>query len=1434
MNSFLLALTAVLIVVLSALFAAPLFIDWNTYRPVFETQAAKLLGREVKVGGKVHLVLLPTPELRFDDVKVADSAGGFEKPFLEASHIEAWLNIGALLHGTLEAKKITMADPVLRLALREDGTGNWRDVGRPGEVFPFAPKDVLLDEVTVSNGRIELARPGKAPLVAEAVTGAASAASLSGPYKLRATYRYADRLQEARLSTSVADAAGKFQAKALLRDAEPGITYLLDGDVTGLNATPNYDGTIVMRSAPASDAAARPVTQPVEEFVEEDAGAAPEASAIGTPAPQPSPVPVSAWELKGELTATPERAEMPSFELTIHNKGRSQALKGRVALDFGERVKADGAIQARWIDADALLGSAGQAELTAAGALSAIAENLLDHAAKIGSGKLSVSFEQAGLGGDLLGALDLAISSEDGILTIERLSAGLPGENRLEASGRLAEGEQGPIFEGPVTLSGSKLRTFIRWAAGARDVSGQTSVGAFSLSAAAKVGGANLELKGASGEVSGTKFSGSLRYAGGDRRVIDLALDSDKLDLREVLGEEFAWSSWVPSSGTSEEATETEQTLFGSLKDDEIRAQLRIGELLLPKIPQGKLDARLTLAKDALSVESLDFASAGAVTLSGRGRLDGLSETPSGQVDFSFRAANAESLKAAAALLGLGQSEGDSKQIAILAPLDIRGSISAARQGNSTDASAELAGTASGSAVSIKAKMKGEIAKLADAEIALDGSVEGDRPQALLGVLFPGLAQAQLTRVGAGSGKLTFKVGGVPSNRMSGAAELATASMHARFEGEGSLKSDGLALTGRTSAKSENAALPLLLIGLHASPSAGQSPLEVETEIVKTGPRIELKGLKGKVAGQDFAAEAHFDVGGEKTRFAFDGKAASASLPALLGALVEWERAPGAENLLGSIAAQGASDVWPARAFALDSLTTSEGEFKLKAGRLSIGEPFQIDGAELLARVDAEGLTISELKGSLFGGNLSASGILMPRGAGAELKVKIGLEAATLENASQALAGSVLAKGPFSLTLDLSGEGLSPPGIVAGLSGEGKLALQPGSVNALSPEPLRRVAAEAARIRKSGLDKDQIAARTNALRDALKRGTYAYEAAELPLKVQNGTLRFEPAPLVNQRAETTVNGFVELASLKIDSEWVMRLNGQEADVPPVSLVFAGPLTNVPAISPAIDTAPIETFLTVRRMQDDVERLERLDVTGRRQPEPEPEPEPAPPAEDPASHEPAADSPGVQDTAAQDPAPEVQTQGTPPESAAVPPTSTPAPAANAIPPAPVPATPPLAPVGEASASPAPAPVPAANASPSVPVTASPPSAPSGEASPTTATAPAATASPSAPVPASPPSAPLGEASATPAPAPAPYQHPPTGQAAVTPAPVVPGTDPLPWVDPNAPLGDGATPATVGPDAAAAETPPPAAPRQRPSRRYEAPDDWKKGIPFFGGG
>ena len=1203
MNSFLLTLTVVLITVLGALFAAPLFIDWNDYRPVFETQAAKLLGHEVKVGGKVHLVLLPAPELRFDDVKVADQDGRFDPPLLEARSIEAYLNIGALLGGGVEARKITISDPVLRLALREDDSGNWSDVGRPGEVLPFVPKEVLLDEVNVTNGRVEVTRPGQAALVIGAVEGEASAGSLSGPYKVSAAYTYEGRRQELRFSTSASDADGKFRLKSALRDPDRTTVYLLEGDVTGLREKPAYAGAIVARIAPSLSAEPQATGQATEQAGPQTAGQqAADVEAKAEPSGDEALTledHLSAVELKGELNATPDHAELPAFELTIHAKGRSQMMKGKLAVDFGAHPKSVGELSARWVDVDALLAEAGETELSASGALNAVAEKLLAQAVSVGEGTLSVNFEQASIGGDLIGDIDLALTARDGAVGIDRLKAQLPGENRLEASGRLTRSERGPVFEGPIKLEGSKLRTLTRWAAGDREMSGQASVGAFALTANAIIGGGDLKLDDASGELSGTKFSGAVHYQGGDRRVIDVNLDSDRLDLREVLGDSVAWRSWLPASTVKRnEASGPETNLIASLRDGEAHVALRVGELLLPNIPPGKLDAKFTLARDNLDVERLGFSAEGAIALNGKGHIEHFSEAPSGQVDFALQAATADGLRVGSELLGMPESLSKSKQLAAFAPLDMHVGLTTVGDGNRTKASVELKGKAGGANVSLTAKVIGEPAKLAEADIDIDGAVEGDRPQVLLSLLVPGLAPERLAAAGAEQGKLTLKAHGVPAANVTGHAELVTASLQAGFDGQGSLKPDGVALEGQAKANSNNAALALVLMGLEASPGATGVPLDLRADLAKTGQSIDLQTISGQIAGEAVQGSAHFDLSGDKTRFALNANVASVSLPTLLGSLVAWQRTPSTEEVLGAIGNE-ASQVWPARGFALQPLETAEGAIELNAKTLVLGTPFQIGEAVLTARIDQNGISITNLEGELFGGSFAASGIMSPKGTGAELKAHAELASGKLDLLTQSLAGRVLAKGPFTVSFDISGEGLSPPGLVAGLSGHGTLFLDPGALQALSLEPLKRVAVEANR--KARLDKDQIAARLQTLQDSLTHGTYAYAETALPFEIKNGTLKLDPATLASKGAETTVNGYLELASLRLDSEWAMRLNGnRDPDMPPVNLVIAGSLSNAGAISPVIDTAPIETFLTVSRMQEDVERLETLDVSGRSQ------------------------------------------------------------------------------------------------------------------------------------------------------------------------------------------------------------------------------------------
>ena len=528
-----------------------------------------------------------------------------------------------------------------------------------------------------------------------------------------------------------------------------------------------------------------------------------------------APIPgvqIAAFELKGALTATPGHVELPNFEIALHTKGRSQMMKGKLALDFGKETRVSGALSGRWVDVDTLLAAsgAGKAETpgSAIGVLNVLAEKVLEQAGSVGEGAFTATFEQASIGGDLVGGVDVALTTHNGDVTIDRLKAELPGENRLKVSGRLTGREGGPTFTGPVKLEGSKLRTLLRWVAGDRDISGQASVGAFSLNANATLGHGDLKLDGARGELSGTKFSGALHYRGGDQRLVDLVLDSDRLDLREVMGESAAWRSWLPASAAKPQKGAPTPDLLASWRDNELHATLRVGELLLPNIPPGRLDAKFSLAKDTLAVERLDFDAEGAIALNGNGRIERLSGAPAGKVDLSLRATTPEGLRVASELLGLTEGAREAKQLAGFVPLNLDIGLDAASEGNTSVASLSVNGKAGAADIAFTAKATGEPAKLAEAEIDIAGTISGDRPHAVLSLLIPGMAPDRLAALtGTDEGTVTLKAHGVPKTGVSGRLELTTASLQGAFEGEGALKPDGLALTGQASAKSGNASL---------------------------------------------------------------------------------------------------------------------------------------------------------------------------------------------------------------------------------------------------------------------------------------------------------------------------------------------------------------------------------------------------------------------------------------------------------------------------------------------------------------------------------------------------------------------------------------------------------------------------------------------------
>ncbi|MDH3879464.1 MAG: AsmA family protein, partial [Desulfobacterales bacterium] len=684
----------------------------------------------------------------------------------------------------------------------------------------------------------------------------------------------------------------------------------------------------------------------------------------------------------------------------------------------------------------------------------------------------------------------------------------------------------------------------------------------------------------------------------GETNLIRVDLKSDRLDLREALGGEPIWSAWLPSEeGKSAPQSASDGTsLLEQLRDDQVHASLEIGELLLPSIAPGRLDARFSLDGGDLDVQSLAFIAPGALTLDGKGRVASVAEAPSGQIDLSLQAQSTESLRALTGLVGFGDRVAKSKHLAALAPFDIRAALVAGRDGATTDASLELSGKVGGSDLALMAKAKGAVAAPRDAEIDIIGSVTGDRPQALLVLMFPDLPQDRLAEAAGAQGTLSLQVKGIPSQKLSGRSALETEVLQLEFEGNGALKDDGTMLNGYAAVWTEDASLALPLLGLDPPPSAHGVPLSVSANVASESGKVDLEQVKATVSDEPIEGVANFDRSGDVTTFDITARAERISLPAVMGLFVAWERAESTEDMLGAVDGD-AAPVWPARGFALGLLDDAEGTLSLSTKTLSLGKPFQVSGGKIKAKVDRGSLTVESLDGQLFGGTFAGSGALAPRGSGAALTAKAELKQGSLAALSAAVAGAPLATGPFDLSVYVTGEGLSPPGIVADLGGKGALTLGAGELTSFTAAPLRQIAAKAAASNVVAT-KEQIEADAEAIRGEVKQGRYAFAPVTLDFDVKNGTLRFAPASLASKGVETALETYVDLVGLKLDSEWQMRLtSAQGANVPPLTVVFAGPLDDAGTIAPTVGTAAIENKLTIDRLRDDVERLESLDLSG---------------------------------------------------------------------------------------------------------------------------------------------------------------------------------------------------------------------------------------------
>lgn len=1167
-----------LLVVLSALLIVPQVVDWNNFRGAFEEEASRVLGREVRVGGRVNLALLPVPQVHFEKIRIADTAGTLGEPFFRAESFNMGLAIAPLLRGALEATQIELRQPVLTVAIDGEGRGSWRDVVISPGALPFLPAEVRLRAVQIADGTLALRRSGEGELIRlSGINGELSADNLDGPYRFRGVLAWHGQPREVRVSTAAQDADGGLRFKGYVRVPQTGSTYTVDGKLDDLAGKPRVEGDLAARiplpSVPGADATVR----------KGDADR-------------------DVLDLRSKVKGDAFAISLPDLALSFDQGGQPQLVAGAGEASWRDGVRLKLSLDSKWLDLDRISGSAAQAGPT--NAVRQLVPALVSLLPVEGQVDARVGVEQATIGGEAASDLRLHIERFRGPMQVRELQAVLPGGTRLDLNGTVSVQADSTSFTGDLAVRGSSYAKFLGWAA-----KGQTLIdtskqdGAFALQGQLALNAQGLEVANASAELlGGQQLTGAVGFVWEGRKRIDLRLDGQQIDMSSALAggldpariKPLLWPDAFPDDA---KAHRPPLMAIFDAKTMDARVAIKAGELSDGERVFRDVDATITVEQGKLQLGSFKVTTPEGMRLDAEGELRDITGQPKGVLRGGIAVLTPASLDGVLRALGRdGAEPGQANlgRLEALLPLRLAGSLQlGARGAGSTDIAVD--GVVKGSRTVAGLRLDGGPAKWRDTLVDVTGSVESAAVGLSLANVLLGGGDAAAPQAGAmKGGQLIFKASGLPGKGLVAIASLRGDGLALEFDGKLTQTAAGTRdVAGLVRVEAARGEPVLALLGAGSISGLKDAALSGSAEVasIPTGLRIKPLGLR--LAGSEISGR--IDVSrDEASAVSVDAavSAARATVPGLLSMVLDAGPARGGETQGGQ------EQVWPDAAFNFSALEKVRGRLKLNVSSLVLDQGLELADAFLEAELSPGQVAVTNLDGRALGGELKAKlAFEKTAGAGASLAGALKLDDARLET----LAGKAAATGSASLLLQFSGRALSPQSLIAVLQGKGEVTLSGVQLLRHSPSAVPR-AVEA--LLNSRADAPADGPR-GLLLNGLSSAAVRIGQAKLGLQIADGALKIDRLRYETADARASVETAVELATLRFDSEWrmeakapIQRAAGQAGakaphEAPGISLVYVGPLRAVGATEPRLNTDAFERVVTLIRMEREVEELERL-------------------------------------------------------------------------------------------------------------------------------------------------------------------------------------------------------------------------------------------------
>jgi uncharacterized protein involved in outer membrane biogenesis len=969
----LLGLAIAIILALLAALVGPLLIDLGNYRSLFEAEAHRLTGVNIRVTGAIDARLLPSPRLTLRDITVGDGDDA-----IHANSLDVEFALGPLMRGEWRATEMRLARPQVSLGL--DASGRVR---APSLAVSFRPDDFSINRLRIEDGTITLTNAGNdGSITFGRVSFNGEVRSLVGPIKGEGSVTVAGKLYPYRLTTNRLSDDGSMRLRVSVDSADYPLGIEAEGAIAFAAREPSFDGTLNL---------SRPV------------------GIAGRNAGEPADALTQPWRIGGKVKATGKSALMENVEFQYGSEEQGFKLTGVADLKFGRNPRFQGALSGRQIDVDRVVSGSGGAGQSPVVIMRKVAELATAAFRTTMPVQLGLGIDLVTLGGNSIQHLRGDISSSADGWSLDRFEFRAPGMTQVRVSGRLAVGANGVAFTGPAEIEASDPKVLAAWLESRGESQQGGDLRPMSLRGDLVLSSEKIAIDRLNLEFNRQPLTGRFAYflpSGNRPARIDAELKANQFDLDSAF--DFG-----------------KALLAGSALDRprEINLKANIGRATFAGIEARDAHALMKVDGDGLLIDRFSIGDFAGGNFAASGRIETGGHAPRGTVSVDFEAKQTASLAAIAAkfsaektrpVIGLLERVGRGK---LRAKLEMSGDD----KSPVTDAQLAVNGDLDDLRIDVRARASGDWTKLSTANIRIDAVMDSSRGEQLL--KFMNLDR--LVAAGNGAGQLKIQLAGPVSGDMTFDSQLSADGLSARANGTGRY-SDSQGIKASAGLQINEADLKPL-----RSTAGGPLPLRMKSRVSIAAGTTTFDDIEAKVAGSSIRGRLAV---GEATPRRIDGaiEVDVADVPALIARAIglqpqasgkdaawNWSDEPFGAGLFGTFTGRLAVKV--ARAEVMPQLAARQfnAALRLANNELSLDDiAGDVAGGRLSGRIlfrsADDGLT-SQLKVSLSGANAATLFAWIPRPSVAgSLNLATDLTGTGLS--AIALVGSLKGSGKIVLT----------------------------------------------------------------------------------------------------------------------------------------------------------------------------------------------------------------------------------------------------------------------------------------------------------------------------------------------------------------------------------------------------------------------------------